>query len=498
MSIHVPILRRCLLHPFRVAMIDDQRSWRGIDVLVAAAYIAERIEALSESRTVGVMLPTGGAFAPAALAAWSLGRVIVPLNYLLSPEELEYVTSHSGVDLIITARRLLEHIDSPPRGARFFKLDEADFRGVPEPRLPARAAPDDLAALLYTSGTSGKPKGVMLTHGNLRANVRQCREWVRFDTSDTLLGVLPQFHSFGFTVLTLVPLTCGARVVYTARFVPHRIISLLREHHPTAFIGIPSMYNALLSVKDGGPDDFRSIRYCVSGGEPLSDAVFERFLERFEIRICEGYGLTETAPVTNWCRPWEFRRGSVGKPLPDVQERIIDLETGRTLNPGEDGEIRIKGPNVMQGYYRYPEGTRETFDDDGWFRTGDYGRLSVDGHLSITGRVKDMMIIGGENVFPREIEEALSSHEAVAASGVIGMTDPMRGETPVAFVTLQEGKSVSEQDLRAWCRERIAAFKAPRQIHFVDELPTGPTGKVLRRALPNLLPESSKAEQASS
>ncbi len=483
MGVHLPIIRRLLLHPLRVAAIDDRRRWRGLDLLVGALHVAEAIEKTTQAKRVGVMLPSAGAFPMAALAVWWLGRTVVPLNFLLKPDELNHVVRDSEIDLIITSGQLLEHMDRPPRGARLLPLEDLSFKRIPEPRWPARAADDELATLLYTSGTTGLPKGVMLTHANLRANIRQCLEWVPFDDSDTLLGVLPQFHSFGLTVLTLLPLTAGCRVVYSARFVPQRIVKLMRDHRPTCFVGLPSMYNALLSVKQASAEDFQSLRYIVSGGEPLPDAVFERFQERFETRIHEGYGLTETGPVTNWLRPWEFRRHSVGKPLPRVEERIVDPETDRLLGPDEEGEIRIAGPNIFQGYFRMEQETASAFDAQGFFKTGDMGRLDADGFLFITGRIKEMIIIGGENVFPREIEEALNKHPTVAASGVIGVEDAMRGEVAAAYVELVEGAEFDEGELRQWCRERIANYKVPRWIRRLDELPKGPTGKVLRREL---------------
>jgi long-chain acyl-CoA synthetase len=488
MSLHWPILKNLLRHPRRVFIMDDQRQYRGIDLIVGALHIAGEIARRCQSPTVGIMLPTGGAFPMAALAGWILGKTVVPLNYLLKPEELAFVIRDCETDTVVSAGPMIEFVGQRPEVPNLLELDKVSFKGFPEPRWPARAGNQDLALLLYTSGTSGRPKGVMLTHGNIAANIRQCQEWVGFTADEVLLGVLPQFHTFGLTVLTLLPLMVGCRVVYTARFVPHRLVRLMREHKPTAFIAIPSMYNALLHVKDAGPADFASLRYIVSGGEPLPSAVAEAFLKRFEKRISEGYGLTETAPVTNWCRPHEFREGSVGPPLPRVVEEIVDLQTRRVLPPRQDGEVLIKGPNVMRGYFNRPQETAEAFDERGFFKTGDIGRFDDDGHLHITGRLKEMIIVGGENVFPREIEEVLNQHPAVSASGVIGVMDPMRGELPVAFVELKEGQTADARALIGWCRERLAGYKAPGEIHIVPSLPRNPTGKIMRRELKKLLP----------
>jgi long-chain acyl-CoA synthetase len=264
--------------------------------------------------------------------------------------------------------------------------------------------------------------------------------------------------------------------------VPARLLELAARHRPTVFVAIPSMYNALLHSRGAGHGQFDRLRYAVSGGEPLPDAVAAGFRERFGVRINEGYGLTETSPVTNWCLPEEYRPHSVGRALPEVDERIVDPD-GRVLGPGQDGEVRIKGPNVMKGYYNLPELTASVFDGDGYFRTGDMGRVDADGHLYITGRIKEMLIISGENVFPREIEEAVNHHPSVRDSAVVGLKDPSRGEVPVCFLELREGSPWDEAALRAFVRERLPPYKVPREFRVLDALPRNPTGKILRRVL---------------
>ncbi|HVZ93926.1 MAG TPA: AMP-binding protein [Phycisphaerales bacterium] len=486
MSVHGPIIRRLALSPLSVSAIDDQRAWRNIELLVAAFHFAALIERSGKTKTVAIMLPTGCGFATAALGAWIAGRVVVPLNYLLKREELQYVIDDCGTDLVLTAPPLLEAIGYEPSAPRLLKVGAETFSGFPEPRWPAAAADNDLAALLYTSGTSGTPKGVMLTHGNIAANVRQCEGADVLRPNDIALGVLPQFHSFGFTVLTWLTLTLGVRVVFSARFVPQRIIRLFREHRPTAFVAIPSMYHALMSVKDAGPDDFKSVRLAVSGGEPLPRAVADRFFDRFNVRINEGYGLTETSPVTHWCSPGEYVPACVGRPLPRVEQRIVDWNTGREMSPNVEGEIRLRGPNIMSGYYHLPKETAAAFDDAGWFRTGDIGKTDALGRLYITGRLKEMIIVGGENVFPREIEEVLERHPSIQASAVIGVSDEMRGELPWAFVEIKPGEAFDESALRQWCRDHLAGYKVPREIRPIEKLPRNPTGKIMRRELKSL------------
>lgn len=498
MSIHWQILRALSKRPLKVVYTDDSRSYRGIDIIVGAMHVAERIQQVSHTSAVGVMLPTSGAFPIAALAGWMLGRVVVPLNYLLSRDELQYVADDCEADTIITAGPMLDYLkDNAPRGKTLLRMDEIDFKSVPDVRWPALVDDQELAVLLYTSGTSGRPKGVMLTHSNIVSNVRQIQAHVQFDHREILLGVLPQFHSFGLTVLTLLPAFVGARTVFTARFVPGKIMGLIRQHRPTTMIAIPSMYNALLHAKSATPEDFVSFRFIVSGGEPLPQAVFDGFRQRFNVTINEGYGLTETAPVSNWCNPEEWRPHSVGRPLPGIDQRIVDIESGAALPPGKDGEVRMRGPNVMQGYFKLPAETAKAFDEHGFFRTGDIGRFDDDGHLYITGRLKEMLIVGGENVFPREIEEVLNQHPSVKDSGVVGTTDPMRGELPIAFVELRpdpahpEDAKVTlafdEKALIKWCRERLAGYKVPDEIRVIEALPRNATGKVMRRELKKLV-----------
>ncbi len=504
MSLVGPILMQGITSPRRVAVVDDRRSYTYSQILGGAMFLADAIDATTPAKHVGILLPTSGAFPIALLGAWTAGRVAVPLNYLLAPDELRYVIQDSDIDTIITVGPMLDYLagegkagqrpEAIPDSIKLLPMDQCDFSGFPPLRWPAWHGRDDLAVILYTSGTSGRPKGVMLTHGNLRSNVDAAIVHARIKRADTFLGVLPQFHSFGLTALTLLPLRIGAKVVNSARFVPKKIVSLIREHRPDIVMAVPSMYGALLSVKSTGPEDFSSIRLAISGGEPLPQATYDAFIERFELQILEGYGLTETSPITNWSTPWRFVRQAVGPMLPGVDEVIVDADD-HPLPAGEEGEILITGPNIMKGYYKLPDQTRDVFVDlssgstNGhggvlrYFRTGDIGKLDEDGFLFITGRKKEMLIIGGENVFPREIEEVLNKHSSVHDSAVIGKQDGVRGEVPIAFVEVEEGCSFDDTALRAWCRESLAGYKVPREIRRVDALPRNPTGKIMRREL---------------
>ncbi len=476
-----------LRRPGRVFVTDDRRDYRGIDLLAAGLHVADAVDARSQAPTVGLLIPTSGVMGAACYGVWLTGRAVVPLNYLLDESTLNYIIADCGCDLVIASRALVEHLGYTPRAKRIIYLEDLDFRSLPSPRVPRWVPSEELAVVLYTSGTSGKPKGVMLTHANLLANARQMHEHIGVRRDDVFLGVLPQFHSFGLTGLTIVPMLFGCRVVYSARFVPRRIIELMRQHRPSIYLAIPSMYNALLTVKDATGDDFESMRLIISGGEPLPADVRDRFRARFGRVIVEGYGLTETAPVTHVLLPEEDRCGTVGRAVPGLIQRIVDPATGRELPPSTDGELRLKGPNIMKGYLGREEETRTVFDEHGFFKTGDMARIDERGFLTITGRIKEMMIVGGENVFPREIEEVLNAHPGVHDSGVVGQMDPMRGEVPVAFVEPEEGHGADPDELVRWCRDRLPGYKVPRRVVVVEALPRNATGKIMRRSLKPLL-----------
>jgi len=492
MSVHWPIIRSCLTHLRKTAVIDDRGEHSYGKLLAASFFVADRIDAATGRQNVAIMLPTSAATPIALLATWLCKRTPVPLNYLLKPEELAYVIRDCEADTIITAQPMIDFLGGDealdklvPSDVNILKLEDTDFTGLPPLRWPPLSSDDDNAVILYTSGTSGRPKGVQLTHKNIKCNVQDAIAHAKLTGRDTVLGVLPQFHSFGLTVLTVLPLMIGAKVVYSARFVPRKIVELIRDHKPKLFVAVPSMYGAMLSVKKVDPADFASVSLPVSGGEPLPDAVYENVKEKFGMDILEGYGLTETSPASHWSTPWDRKRHSVGKPLPRVKHLIVD-DHDKPLPTGESGEILLAGPNIMKGYFKLPEETSKVFveiNGTRWFRTGDIGKTDKDNFLFITGRKKEMLIIGGENVFPREIEEVLNKHKTVAASAVIGKQDDARGEVAIAFVELNEDAEFDEAELRNWCRESLAQYKVPREIRVVEQLPRNPTGKIMRREL---------------
>jgi len=476
------ILRHWVRQPLRVAVVDDQRTWRGIELYAAALHLARRIERTSDRSCVGLLLPTSGLAPVAILATWMLGRTIVPINPLLRAADRDQILSDAELDTVVTVAPMVARSGELPAHVRQIRLDTLALRGLPPLRRIPRRPSDRVAALLYTSGTSGQPKGVMLTFGNLSANVQQCAQWAEIPRSAVFLGVLPQFHSFGLTVLTLLPLALGAKVIYTARFVPHRVLELLRLHHPAVMLAVPSMLNRLLEARGATREAFASVTNLVSGGEPLPPQVFDGFRERFGILLNEGYGLTETSPVANWCRPRDHRRFSVGPPLPGVEEKIVGPD-GTRLAMGQEGEVRIKGPNVMKGYHRLPAETAAAFDSEGFLKTGDMGRFDADGHLYITGRIKEMLVIAGQNVFPQAIEVVLDAYPGVACSAVFGIPDPGRGQIPVAVVEPAPGASLDARELRAHCRRRLPSYQVPRRVLMIERMPRSSTGKILRNEL---------------
>ncbi len=336
---------------------------------------------------------------------------------------------------------------------------------------------------MYTSGTSALPKGVMISYGNLQSDVEAAITHARLEGKHKFLGILPLFHSTGLLAMLIAPITLGAQVIYIARFSPVATIQAIRKHQISILAAVPSMYGAILRLKDASPEDFKNMYATISGGEPLPAAIGEAFQQRFGVPIYEGYGLTETIGPIAFNVPGAIRPRSVGKIIPTASVKIAG-DTGNALSPGQEGEVWLKGPMVMQGYNNLPKETAEVLTPDGYFKSGDLGHLDSDGYLFITGRKKELIIVAGEKAVPREIEDVLLRHPAVADAAVVGKKDPSRGEVVVAFVILKEGQSATADQLRDFCRTQgLAQWKCPREVTMVNELPRSPTGKVLKRVL---------------
>jgi long-chain acyl-CoA synthetase len=341
------------------------------------------------------------------------------------------------------------------------------------------------ALLMYTGGTTGVSKGVMLTHFNITANILQTQEWMQRpeEPQDRVMCVLPMFHSYGMTAALSFGLATGCACILVPKFDAKEILNLIAKQKPTSFPGVPTIYTALLHHPDFSKYDLSSIQFCVSGAAPMPIELMQKFEATSGSRIVEGYGLTETSPVTH-SNPLNGKRvpGSVGLPYPDTEVRIVDLETAEDLPLGEQGEVLLRGPQVMKGYWNKPEETAAVIKD-GWLYTGDIGKMDEEGYLYITDRKKDMIIAGGFNIYPREIDEVLYQHPAVLEACSVGVADEYRGETVKAFVVLKPGAAATEAEILEFCKERLAAYKRPREVEFLDALPKSTVGKVLRRVL---------------
>ncbi len=480
------------------AVIDPVATLTYRNLTGLAVVMHDFVRRESDARGVGLLLPSGGAFVGAMFGTLWAGRFAVPLNFLLSPPELADIARDAGIDLILSTHHFDKTTETLP--VRTVCIEDLPIkrrllltRLRPRPKVPT-IDPEALAVLLYTSGTSGAPKGVELSSRNLLSNCDAVIDAADLRADDRFLCVLPPFHVFGLTANVLIPVVRGLAVHAIPRFSPPAVFRAINSFKPTVLMAIPSMYGALLRHKSAASDSFTGFHLLVSGGEPLPDRIAEAFRDRFGVHLLEGYGLTETSPVISLNAPRAHRRGSVGKPLTNLAIRLVG-EDGREMPVGSDGEIKIRGPGVMRGYHHRPQDTEAVIDADGWFATGDIGRFDDDGFLFITGRKKEMMIVGGENVFPREIESVLEQHAAVEEAAVVGVPDDSRGEVPLAFVILKPDCHATDPELRSFAREQLAGYKVPRRVRVVDELPRNPTGKVAKRRLREIaLTENDVAE----
>jgi long-chain acyl-CoA synthetase len=473
---------------FSYAQVDE------ISGRVASALLALGLE---RGDKVAVQLPNLPQFLFSYFGILKAGLVMVPLNPLLRAPEVAYHLEDSDAKLLITFEMFaaeavksghgvptyvvnLPGNDARPEGTKHF--DELYFAEDTREIVPLSS--DDTAVLLYTSGTTGKPKGAELTHFQLFMNCTVAGELFEFRDDDIGLAVLPLFHVFGLSSVLNTSVRFGGTIVLVPRFEMAPVIDAIEKHGCTIFSGVPTMYFAMLE-QDLSGRDLSSLRVGVSGGAAIPGEVIRAFEEKFPgVVILEGYGLSESASTTTFNRSAEERKVlSIGKPIWGVEVRIVD-EDMKELPPGEDnvGELVIRGHNIMKGYYKNPEATAEAFAG-GWFHTGDLGYQDDEGFFFVVDRKKDLVIRGGYNVYPREIEEVLYAHPSIAEAAVIGKKDDKLGEEVVAIVALKAGADVTPEDVIAYCKERLAAYKYPREVRIVDELPKGPTGKILKKEL---------------
>lgn len=484
---------------------------------------------------VAIMLPNCPQAVISYYAILLSGAIVVQTNPLYTERELEYQMKDSDASVIICLDILLPRVSRVrdntslkhtivaaikdylpfPKNLIYpfiqkkqynlvVKVEQSETTHVWQ-RMIDNSAPEyteveinpkeDLALLQYTGGTTGYPKGVMLTHFNLTANVEMSERWLYKTGNDQqiVLGVLPFFHVYGMTTVMNFSIRRGSKMILMPKFDAGDVLKTIDKQKPTLFPGAPTIYVGILNHPDLEKYDLSSIEACLSGSAPLPLEVQEQFEKITGGKLVEGYGLTETSPVTHANFIWEKRvNGSIGVPWPDTDCKVFKMEDGtHEAETGEIGEIAVKGPQVMKGYWNKPEETENVLRD-GWFYTGDLGYMDDTGYFYVVDRKKDMIIAGGYNIYPREVEEVLYEHEAVQEAVVAGIPDPYRGETVKAYIVLKEGKNVTEEELNKYCRENLAAFKVPRIYDFREELPKTAVGKILRR---QLIDEEKKAEK---
>ncbi|UXW87170.1 AMP-binding protein [Microbacterium azadirachtae] len=477
---------RALVDPHGPALADDTGALDNAAFLDrterAAAALAAR--GIAEGDVVAVLLPNRVELIIALFAAWRIGAVVTPINPVLGAAEARYQVEDAGARLVVT--------DGEERGRELgaptmllAELAAGRIEDLPDRR--ARPA-SDLALLIYTSGTTGSPKGVMLTHANLDAMTVSFAEWFELGPEDHSLLVLPLFHANGIVLGTLTPLRAGGRVTITGRFARDRFFDDVERVRPTYFSAVPAIYALLSTLPEDVRPDTSSLRFAVCGAAPMPVEAIERFETRFGVTIVEGYGLSEstTASTINPLRG-PRKPGTVGLPLPGQRVEVVDAD-GRAVPTGERGEVVISGPVVMAGYLRRPDETARTIVD-GRLHTGDIGCFDDDGYLRIVDRIKDMIIRGGENVYPKEIENALYTHPDVHEAAVVGRADEVLGEVPVAFVSLVPGSPANAPELSAHAARLLARFKQPEVIEILAELPKNAVGKIDKPTLRRMLRE---------
>lgn len=495
------VRRGAAAHPDRTAIIfrDAPISYAALSQQIDRMAAALAARGIGPGDRVALLLPNCPHFTIAYFGVTALGAVCNPANPQLKPAELAYMWNDSQVKLAITIPALvpavqaaardipsltcivsIDESEPTPDGAVGWDALLAEGAGRPVPECPVR--PNDPAVCIYTSGTTGRPKGAMLSHRNLLANCESISAVLEVHDDDNFLTVLPLFHAFAATVCQNAALFCGTATTILEAFHPARVLEAVHRHRVTIFPGVPAMFAAMLRLPDERDYDLSSVRLAVSGGAPMPVAIMEAFEKRFGLPIIEGDGPTECSPVTAVNPPYGIRKpGTIGLPVPGVEMRIFD-DNDNELPPNQIGEIVVRGENVMLGYHNLPEETAEAMRS-GWYHTGDMGLVDEDGYFSIVDRKKDMLIVGGLNVYPREVEEVLYTHPAVAEAAVVGQHHPLRGEDPVAVIVLKPGATASSMDIIRYCRERLANYKVPRKVVFRDAMPIGGTGKVLKRLL---------------
>jgi long-chain acyl-CoA synthetase len=438
---------------------------------------------------VGIMLPNLPYFPFAFFAVLRLGAEVVPMNPLLKDREVAYHLGDSGATLLLAWHQFggAAQPGAEAAGAECLLVERGPFEqmmGAAEPFRDVRDRDDsDIAVILYTSGTTGTPKGAQLTHGNLRAATEISVNLVHPGPDTITFGSLPLFHVFGLCSGLNTAFSVGGCLTLLPRFDAGKALEIIQRDQVNTFLGVPTMYAAMLNHPEHASFDTSSLDLCVSGGAAMPVEILRGFEAAFGCKVLEGYGLSETSAIATFNRPDQERKpGSIGRPVERTELKLVDEDDGE-VPQGEVGEILVRGATVMSGYWYKPEATEDAFDAEGFLHTGDLARVDDDGYYFIVDRKKEMIIRGGFNVYPRDIEEVIYEHPAVLEAAVIGVPDPSLGEEIVAAIALRPDAHVAPEELREFTKARVAAYKYPRRVWFVDELPKGPTGKILKREI---------------
>jgi long-chain acyl-CoA synthetase len=467
---------------------DLELSYGELDRRSAQLAALLRERGMQQGDRIGVMLPNVPEFPVAYYGVLRAGGTVVPMNVLLKRREIAFYLKDSGARLLLAWHGFVDEArNGADANAELIEVEPAALAAAlaehePTPGL-AGTAGDDTAVILYTSGTTGKPKGAELTHVNLFRNADvSSRTTCEIGEGDVVLGALPLFHSFGQTVAMNASLKVGACLTLVPKFDPAEALATMQRDRVTHFYGVPTMFGALLHHPERESFDTASLRTCVTGGASMPVEILRGFEEALGAVVLEGYGLSETSPVACSNHPDRERKaGSIGTPIEGVEMQIVD-ENDKPVGQGEVGEIVIRGHNIMKGYWQRPDATAEAMRG-GWFHSGDMGRTDEDGYFYIVDRKKDLIIRGGYNVYPREVEEVLYEHPKIREAAVVGVPHDEWGEEIGAAVVLHEGEELSGEEVSAYVKERIAAYKYPRVVWFLDDLPKGPTGKILKREI---------------
>ena len=471
-------------YPDRPALIfdGDEITYRECDQSASKAAGAFAAAGVQAGDRVALFLPNATEFALAYLGALKLGAVAVSINANLKRNEVEFILDDCGPKVAVTTPELREYLPSDSLDRVFETGADFDFAlAGASPVSQARAMePDDPAVIVYTSGTTGQPKGATLSHANVVRNIEAKRRYLGIRAEDRGLLFMPLYHCFGQNAVFNAFLHAGATVVLQRRFDLNHALESIARDGVTMFFGVPTIYSLFLDNVD--PRQLSNVRYYFCAAAPLSVEIEKRWAEKFSLPIYQGYGLTETSPFASYNHLEEHRPGSIGTPIDGVEMKVVNPKTGLAVGPGEKGEIVVRGHNVMLGYWNRPAETANVVRD-GWFHTGDIGRVDGDGYFFIDDRLSDMIISGGVNVYPAEIENVLYAHPSVAEAAVYGVPEPFLGEQVCADIVVRSGCRVSSPDISTFCRLRLAEIKVPASIRFVAEIPRGPTGKILKRVL---------------